>query len=148
MKASEQVDSVMCWHCEEPVHPYASRCPYCNKALSSTTSTTQKKIEPIYSLGVGDPVFEAKTHAETVITEAEDEKEQVEGFAAQVGHVLLSLFTLLAGSFFFFFGLLILLFSQKGVFTLEWKATTWPYFVLSALVLLSTGLWSLSKVEK
>ena len=71
-----------------------------------------------------------------------------ESFGSQVGHVLLALFTLLAGSFFFFFGLLILLFSTNGTFSLEWKASSWPYFVSSALGLLITGLWSLSKIEK
>jgi hypothetical protein len=69
-------------------------------------------------------------------------------FASHVAHVILALFALLGGSFFFFFGLLVLMFSQNGVFRLEWNAASWPYFVGSAVTLLIVGIWSLSKIEK
>ena len=38
MKAAESVSQIVCWHCEEPVHRYASRCPYCQKDISSNSS--------------------------------------------------------------------------------------------------------------
>lgn len=195
MKASESIQTVLCWHCEEPVHPYATRCPYCQKALSSSAPLSHslpqsqivppsqasleeeppKKIEQIHSF-TPKKVHPSEMHSlereyESVrksqaanqalrqraekssqpnsnLGQAGETNNQDESFVSQVGHVLLALFTLLSGSFFFFFGLLILLFSQKGTFTLEWQATSWPYFVLSALILLATGLWSLSRVEK
>lgn len=138
MKASEPVSQVLCWHCEEPVHRYATRCPYCQKSLEhAPAAENSSKITSLPSFDI---------HEEQKIEPQEIAHEQT--FGAEVGNVLLSLFTLLSGSFFFFFGLLILLFSKNGTFTLEWKASSWPFFVLSALVLLVTGLWSLSKVDK
>lgn len=144
MKATESISQVTCWHCEEPVHRYATRCPYCQKSLA--TSTPNEEAPPIPSSKITSlPRFEARA---PVDEEEDSEPEVEESFGSQVGHVLLALFTLLAGSFFFFFGLLILLFSTNGTFSLEWKASSWPYFVSSAMGLLITGLWSLSKVEK
>lgn len=149
----DSVNQVACWHCEEPVHRYATYCPYCQKALTAqnmaanANSDAIQEPQPYFvpaSKIESHPAFERKK----IVEEQEAEEVKEESFAIQVGHVLLALFALLSGSFFFFFGFLILLFSSNGTFSLEWKATSWPYFVLSALVLLVTGLWSLSKVEK
>lgn len=143
MKATESVSQVLCWHCEEPVHRYANRCPYCQKSLAGQ-ATNEDQLAQASSKITSLPKFEMRETVE----EQEFTPSAEESFGSQVGHVLLALFTLLAGSFFFFFGLLILLFSTNGTFSLEWKASSWPYFVSSALGLLITGLWSLSKIEK
>lgn len=137
----------MCWNCEEVVHAYAARCPYCNKDLTSqssaapTPSPNSEKITQILPTPQATPTPVVPLHEEKV------EADPQAGFLQDAFTILLSLSALLAGSFFFFFGVIIKLFSKNGSFVLEWNVSSWPYFVVSALVLLSLGLYTLSKLE-
>jgi hypothetical protein len=140
----------LCLHCEELVHPYASHCPYCQKPVTAQSTTSATSLQAsIESLGKIAPINPFEQIEQKQIDAKNQQPEAVDAtFASHVAHVILALFTLLAGSFFFFFGLLVLMFSQNGVFRLEWNVSSWPYFVFSAVTLLIIGLWSLSKVEK
>ena len=61
--------------------------------------------------------------------------------------VMTPLLMLLSGSVFFMFGLVLLLYSRHGVFTLRWNGNNWPYFLFSSLPLLLFGWRMLLKVE-
>lgn len=144
MKANLSSSQILCWNCEEVVHEYAARCPYCSKDLTnsqkpSSVPTIQslptEKISPIHPIA-------------TPIQEQEKVEEEQPSLLPDGFTVLVSLAALLAGSFFLFFGVVIKLFSVNGSFVLEWKASSWPYFVLSSLVLLVLGLYTLSKLDK
>ncbi len=132
----------MCWNCEEVVHAYAVRCPYCNKDMAANAKATGpvEKISPIQPVTPSPVVVLHEVKLEEVNPET--------GFLQDAFTVLLSLAALLAGSFFFFFGVIIKLFSKNGSFVLEWNASSWPYFVASALVLLALGLYTLSKLDQ
>jgi hypothetical protein len=156
MKAAESLIQKVCPHCEELVHRYAASCPYCQKdivhaSLEEKASTSNNPFADVHTKSFGK--IEALPNIGMPECEKREEPLQQEqaldgAFIQQAGHVLLSLFSLLAGSFFFFFGLLLVLFSENGTFSLEWKASSWPYFIFSAMFLLLTGLWSVSKIEK
>ncbi len=137
MKANLSSSQIFCTNCEEIVHAYAVRCPYCSKDLNPPISSD--KITPIHDALPSSVV----AMPQAVEVEEEAPSNLPEGFT-----VLVSLAALLAASFFFFFGVIIKLFSINGTFTLEWKASSWPYFVGSSLVLLLLGLFTLSKLER
>ncbi len=137
MKANLSSSQIFCTNCEEIVHAYAVRCPYCSKDLNP--APTSEKITQLHEVAPASIV----AMPQAVAIEDEAPSALPEGFT-----VLISLAALLAASFFFFFGVIIKLFSVEGVFVLEWKASSWPYFVGSSLVLLALGLYTLSKLEK
>lgn len=136
MKANLNSSQILCGNCEEMVHAYAVRCPYCHKDVQTTQSD---KITPIQTL---DPVPAVPMEQQVAIVE------EMPSALPEAFTVLISLAALLAASFFFFFGVIIKLFAENGTFVLEWKVGAWPYFVGSSLVLLILGLYTLSKLEK
>ncbi len=141
----------LCWHCEEAVHRYATHCPYCQKSLMPSQMTSQPVAkEPLSPTGKIAAIHSQENPFASIIDEQfqTPTAEELPSFVSQAFFVLLSLASLLAGSFFFFFGILIKLFSHDGVFTLEWNISSWPYFVFSAIILVIVGLATLSKVEK
>lgn len=119
------------------VHAYAARCPYCNKDLHSTPS--MGKITELPTAAASPIVPMPEAHAI---------EEEAPSIIPEAFTILVSLAALLAGSFFFFFGVIIKLFATNGTFTLEWNATSWPYFVGFSLVLLALGLYTLSHLEQ
>jgi hypothetical protein len=119
------------------IHAYATSCPYCYNDIAQSEQSEQKNVSHLLRMD-DDRQLEDKAK----------EGEKSPTAFSQTVYMLFSLATLLAGSVFFFFGVLIKLFSKEGVFTLEWSVGCWPYFVFSALVLITCGLITLSKVEK
>lgn len=144
MKANLSSSQILCWNCEEVVHEYAARCPYCSKDLTNAQkSPTLPNLQSISSEKIS-PILPMATPTR----EQEKVEEELPSLLPDGFTVLVSLAALLAGSFFLFFGVVIKLFSVNGSFVLEWKASSWPYFVLSSLVLLVLGLYTLSKLDK
>ena len=139
MKANLNTSQIFCNHCEEVVHAYAVRCPYCNKDLNHTSSDKITQIH-VPNMAAASPVIAMPAEQEMV---EEAPSRLPDGFT-----ILVSLAALLAGSFFFFFGVIIKLFSTNGLFVLEWNANSWPYFVGSSLVLLVLGLYALSQLDE
>lgn len=154
MKANLNSSQILCWNCEEIVHAYAARCPYCTKDLSGTKSSAQtssSQSDKIAQIHPDPLVIKQELLAQEL--QSPESKDQLlpeelpsplpDGFT-----ILVSLAALLAGSFFLFFGIVIKLFSVNGAFTLEWKASSWPYFIGSSFVMLILGLYTLSKIDK
>ncbi len=139
MKANLDSSQIFCNHCEEIVHAYAVHCPYCNKRIDRGASS--KIAEMSTPTPIPSPVV-ALPAAEQVLEE-ESASALPETFT-----VLISLASLLAASFFFFFGVIIKLFSTNGTFVLEWNVGCWPYFVGSSLILLCLGLYALSNLDR
>ena len=141
MKNQKSEAQMQCCYCEEMIHAYATCCPYCyNDVIPSGEALNQPEQKaPAPLLRMDD---EARL-------EDKGKTERSPPIAiSQTVYMLLSLAALLAGSVFFFFGVLIKLFSKNGVFTLEWSVGCWPYFVFSAVALIMCGLLAHSKIEK
>lgn len=164
MKAAVSTQTTMCSHCEEVVHRYAVRCPYCNKNLKNSTTTSSHDIappEPVQSKITQMP--QSAFYANDLLKDAmlpikeTEEKPQIsnevkvnqmktdDAFGKEMKKVLVPLVSLLTGAFFFFFGVILKLFSSNGTFTLEWNASAWPFFVFPAFLLLLVGMVSLPK---
>jgi len=137
MKANLNSSQILCWNCEEIVHAYVARCPYCSKDVLPPQSEKIAQIHPVNPMPIAPPPVQEQ------VVEEERASLLPDAFT-----VLVSLAALLAGSFFLFFGVIIKLFSVNGSFVLEWNASSWPYFVCSSLVLLTLGLYTLSKLDK
>lgn len=131
----------LCWNCEGRVTLTEEYCPFCGVYLSPSTlpegADHQQHLAPPYKL-VEDPSENNLDDAND--TDKDDQKleiseEQEESFK----NTLLTIFCLLGGVIFFLFGLVLLLFSQQGVFTLQWKASYWIFYLLVSLPLLLIG---------
>ena len=154
---------VLCWNCEEVVHRYAAECPYCRKklgqggdkeiiqkpqgaldSLSSYSDTTFQKIQPLQFQEENYTSAESMPMGGIELNEASAE---VSHEVIMASSSLLAIFTyqvlpvifLIAGSFFFLFGVLIRLFSINGSFTLSWNQGAWPYFVFPAAIISIAG---------
>lgn len=120
------------------IHSYANRCPYCSKDIMPQMHFDH---EESLQKGWGEQAL-------VPTNPLPSKNESSIALRSQTFYVLLSLVLLLAGSCFFFFGILIKLFSYEGVFTLEWNGDSWPYFVFSAFFCIALGLATFSKIEK
>lgn len=166
METNVSSSQVVCWYCEEAVHKYATQCPYCQHNLTAPQQNAfemqlqqaslfslpqQKKHEDEKITQISDHPFQNSSPAieqnrwpeqPEEITEA-----HAEALAPSTFSIIFSLVSLLAGSFFFFFGALLKLFAKNGTFSLSWNAEQWPYYVFPSLLLIVAGLYSLSKYE-
>lgn len=141
---SNTSNQVICGNCEEQIHRFASRCPYCNH--------DQKLVEvaaPAAPQIISQPLPSKVTHLNELDSFPKVEKEiTLSTDEDSPTSLFFSLLMLLGGSFFLFFGLMMKLFSKNGRFTLEWSADSWPYFLFPALFLLFFGLMSLTTVAE
>ncbi|MDB6081901.1 MAG: hypothetical protein JWO53_1173 [Chlamydiia bacterium] len=160
MGATLSNSQIVCMNCEELVHRYAARCPYCNQDLTTVSlkEPVSCKIthleQPIY---VPQPVDESVRVRQDSLSKINiTDTDRIENSLPEDAieddtsllKVLLPLISLLAGSFFIFFSLMIKLFSKNGKLTLEWSAESWPYYLVPALILLVIGMATLSRAEK
>lgn len=137
---------ILCWNCEEIVHKYAVECPYCKKELRAFSSddTEFNEIEPIEKDTTSKiaPIFAYKQVEELPFDVPVEEQSHE---SSSLLYALGSLVSVLAGTFFLIFGLFLKLFSEDGVLSFQWNASSWPYFVFPAIFLLLFGLWAYSK---
>jgi len=146
MGRAESVErELICSNCEEAVASNAARCPYCQYDLSApfATRTPQRENPNIVSL---NPKI---THLEQSVPE----KPKAEGVASSEGegslwNVLVPLISLLSGTFFVVFSLILKFFSKNGKLTLEWNSASFPFYFVPALFLVVLGLFSLSFSDK
>lgn len=138
MKANLNTSQIFCTNCEEVIHAYAVRCPYCHKDIKPVEPSD--KIAPIVEELVPSPIVPISQQQEAV--------QDAPSNLPETFTILVSLASLLAGSFFFFFGVIIKLFSTNGTFVLEWNVGCWPYFVGFSLILLALGFYTLSNLDR
>lgn len=155
----------LCWNCEGSVSVAEETCPYCGvSVIPASLDGTTHGLNPPYQMnqmsGVKENVVPRSPFA--VTQEAQDEKE--EGDVAKEAdkeeledsevpvddfkNILLSLILLLAGSMFFLFSLTLALFSQGGIFTLQWNSGYWYIYSLLSLPLLFFGWRALLKLDE
>ncbi|HXF28812.1 MAG TPA: hypothetical protein VN457_03095 [Chlamydiales bacterium] len=102
--------------------------------------SASSKITPL-----SQPGFTKPEPLQAPDNDAEDESSA--STANSFFSVLMPLVTLLGGTFFLFFALMLKLFSKNGKLTLEWSADSWPYFLFPALFLLLLGLGTITSEE-
>lgn len=113
----------MCWNCEGNIAFEEEICPYCRASI-------------IPSLGETSP---SKNEAE-VDSESEARNEDTAFIATTMA-------LLMWGSFFFIFGCLLLLFSDKGYFVLRWSDHYRYLYFLVSLPMIFIGARNLMKLS-
>lgn len=143
----------LCWNCEGRVSLEEENCPYCAVYLGPAPDGegNQDVLAPPYRLVEADddqdqlpPESPYQLHEETP-----DEEESLDLDAAQSDfkQVVLPLVLLSAGSLFFLFGLMLLIFSDEGNLNLSWSSEYWYIYVLAAFPAISLGWVILGKVD-
>jgi len=148
-KQKEKGKSKLCWNCEGRVPIEIEQCPYCGVSVQPLMVPGADLLAPPY----------ARAQAEEAIPDAPyqtDESQEADGDSQEstekrtspwrlreARRFILPLIALQTGVVFSFFSIALLLFSQKGVLTLQWRGDIWYLYLLVALPLLIVGFISL-----
>lgn len=158
-----------CWNCEESVHPHAIICPYCradlaNPKVSAESKETQATPYRFAAKPVGDQAIPTPLYSPAKESNQPGGSESVKvpptrtvkknpapaASAEEAGllkETLTPMIGLLAGVVFLLFGLILLIYSSEAVFTLHWKTSYWPLFLIASLPLLWFGWRSLQTLD-
>lgn len=148
----------LCWNCDGNVPISLDQCPYCGTDLTKKPDlqeTTPSLQGPAYlghsfqrslqedsipkspygNLAVSEEEWNQTLESEQI--EAKEENE--DGHPSKGKSEMIALLLLLPGVVFFLFGLILLLFSDNGVLTLQWNQSFAYFYFLGALPLLILG---------
>lgn len=146
----------LCWNCEGNVAIDIDNCPYCavylhaseleggthwNRGYSPSTKTEE----------IPAPPYRIQTPEDQVeILNEEESDEKLSSWLSLFSQLKSDLFPMLflmAGSVFFLFGVVLLLFSQNGTLTLQWQESHGFYFLFMAFPLIVYGWKFLQQLE-
>lgn len=145
----------LCWNCEASVSVTAEVCPYCGVSVVPATLDGTGHVLPYKMSSANDKAIPPPPYAqedqedkdESAEQSSEDD-EEVDVPVDQFKNILLALLLLLGGSIFFLFGLMLVLFSQNGTFTLQWDSSYWYIYSALSLPLLFIGWRVLLKLDE
>jgi len=149
----------LCWNCEGNVAKQIDNCPYCGVYLHPS------EIEEDSTWNAGYPLPSSKReqipssfHEINHEGEVDAQEEPTSGEASrsfswnslfwQFKRDIFPILFLMMGSLFFLFGVVLLLFSQNGMFTLQWQESHAVYFLLLAFPLIGFGWRFLQQLEE
>lgn len=137
----------LCWNCEGNVSRVIDNCPYCGVYLHANEEAEEEakwhKIRHSEEDDIPSPVYQMLPDEEADQQQANPTS--VKGgfdwshFMPQLKQDLFPMLFLMAGSLFFLFGVVLLLFSQDGKLILEWDSNYSTYFLGAALPLFALG---------
>lgn len=140
----------LCWNCEGRVSFEEENCPYCSVYLGSVIDEGRKQdvLAPPYQIVEEEGEQEApESPYQMEDHSAMEEAPELDEAKSDMRQVVLPLGMLSAGSLFFLFGLMLLIFSDHGTLTLSWSADYWYLYVLLSLPALLFGWVSLGSSE-
>ncbi len=153
----------LCWNCEGNVPAEMENCLYCGVYLGAVSVAENKKtkleISPPYKQQPKEqpqaipksPYGSAFEQTMEPPAAVEDEERQIEAAKAsleEIVSIVKPLVLLLGGSLFLLFSLMMVFFSEEGVFTLQWKSKYWFYYLLASLPLLYLGWRALAFLDR
>lgn len=144
----------LCWNCEGSVDRDVDNCSYCGVYLHPTQ-------EELFSPQWSSSQIHHETQDKSICDLQHDEKSpsvsnephyefqsfSMNGLMTFLKKELFPLLFLMLGSILFLFGVVLFLFSQEGVLTLQWKEDQAGYFLLFAFPLLVFGWLFLQRLE-
>ncbi|OJU80722.1 MAG: hypothetical protein BGO10_02780 [Chlamydia sp. 32-24] len=152
---STELKKKLCWNCEGRVALTEENCPFCGVYLSPSSlpegADPSHHLMPPYKMAEND--IENTTDQNDLLQEIanhsnqDNEIEDQTQNEAMLDPALISLATLITGTIFFLFGLVIYVFSINDIFTLSWNKSYWLIFLLISLPLFMIGIKNLKKVE-
>ena len=147
----------LCWNCDGSVSQAVDQCTYCGASLKEGSAPqpvkkTNHDLTPPFSLRAANkPESEAPQPPFDVLGKMTDSEDSAESSgndsASEIQTVVSPLVFMLAGSVFFLFGLVLWLFSDNGVFTLQWTGDYWYVYLAGGTALLGLGWRALSKLD-
>ncbi len=141
----------LCWNCEGRVSLQEENCPYCAVYLGPAPDDAGGKdsLAPPYRLVESDEEERQVPKSPYAVQEADKEESQVDEVTkGDLKQVVLPLVLLSAGTLFFLFGLILVLFSDQGIFTLSWSADYWYFYLIFAVPLLFAGWRTLQRFDE
>jgi hypothetical protein len=149
------VKTRLCWNCEGSVAVTAETCPYCGvSVVPASLDGTPANFAPPYRIGSNESSIPRSPYASQQEAQKPEEVEigqpadkSSEAPLDDFKRVFWALVLLLSGSVFFLFGLVLVLFSTDGVFTLRWDGTLWFIYSLVSIPMLLLGWKAFSKLD-
>lgn len=157
-----KIKKKLCWNCEGRVGFDEEHCPFCGVYLSPTVTNDhdddddgyddEQSPRSPYDVGghsseddVPPSPFDEQEHHSHTGDEAP--AKTVLASNEELRKVITPMGLLLAGSIFFLFGLVLLLFAKDGKFTLQWNSEYWYIYFVASLGMLFWGWRSLQVVD-
>lgn len=152
----------LCWNCEGNVARNIDNCPYCGVYLQAAEGEEESDWNPSYrptshtTEDIPSPLYQVKpTSLINAPLSEQEEAEVTSDSKSLVGKAIFNqlkqdvfpILFLMMGSIFFLFGVVLLLFSQNGTFTLQWKESHGLYFLIFALPLIGFGWMFLQQLN-
>lgn len=142
----------LCWNCEGRVSLAEENCPYCavylGPAPDENGETKDILVPPYRLVEAEEEIIPPSPYTQEKKREEVENQEDYSVAKKDFREVVLPLGLLSAGSLFFVFGLILLMFSDKGIFTLTWNGAYWYFYLLFSLPMVFFGWWSLRKIEE
>lgn len=158
----------LCWHCDGNIAKDVDNCPYCGVYLHAREPEEDNLWNPSYTSNLKNiedilsPLYQSKSEGEHVKTQIQQENDEDQDsssstddefepfawnpFFTQLKQDVFPILFLMMGSVFFLFGVVLLLFSQNGTFTLQWQEKNGFYFLISAFPIIGLGWLFLQKL--
>lgn len=147
----------LCWNCDGNIEKLSDNCPYCGVYLHTPPADEDDSWNPPYKLSlfskedqeeIPAPHYQAQEEEAQADEPATDVDSGDNTTFTQFRSEILPIILLLAGSSFFLFGTVLLLFSHNGTLILQWNGSNWIYFLLLALPCVFLGWRSLGQNEE
>lgn len=148
----------LCWNCEGNVAKEIDNCPYCGVYLHATEVEDDSNWNPSYlpsskTAEIPSPLYQMQAESRISKQEMEEDLDEPTSplpwklLLAQLKKDIFPLLFLMMGSVFFLFGIVLLLFSQEGTFTLQWQESDGMYFLFFAIPLIGFGWMFLQQLD-
>jgi len=142
----------LCWNCEGNVAKNIDNCPYCGVYLHAEEIQDSTTWNPTYRSDTEEeetpsPLYPIDSKLKQDLNQqdesgADSDSDEPTAWSQVLSQLKRDVFPtlfLMMGSIFFLFGVVLLLFSQNGTFTLQWQEKDGLYFFLSSAPLLIFG---------
>lgn len=151
----------LCWNCDGSVPLHTEHCPYCGVYIEQMADSVEEEQEdvhapPFAAAGTGQrdagalaPPFALPRKGKASASKSAEAQAKTQ--IRPVGEnrrVVFPLLLLLCGSVFTLFGLVLLLFSENGIFTLKWNGDHWILYLIGGFVLLGVGWRLLGRLDE
>jgi len=136
----------LCHNCEGEIDVDVIVCPFCAADLREEKPEQRygSLSSQVQQMGQGTPSFQRISPMKEIEEEVIAQEPNIE--VEKSTHVFLPTVLFTVGVQLFVFGLLMLLFSHKGVVLLKWDARFWFLYLFAATPFLVFGYKSLSKL--
>lgn len=147
----------LCWNCEGATSFEEANCSYCGVYLHPLSISDSEeddifnppyKIQPNNKEEIPESPFNVNKQESVEIEQNEMvAEESVSVLSSGLKETLVPLMLLSFGSIFSVFALVLMLFSQNGIFSLQWNADNWYLYLVVSLPMLFFGWHTLQRLN-